>query len=288
MCIGEALWDSLPLGLFPGGAPFNVALHLHELRQHVAFVTRVGDDVLGHELIRRVQARDLPADYIQVDPELPTGFVQVTSTDPDAPEYDIREPAAWDAIELQQGLLEKADEAAALVFGSLAQRNATTRETIRTLLDTDAPGVFDVNLRPPYDSREVVECSLQKTAIVKLNEDELARLAEWFGIHGEGEDAMQELAERFGCRTVCVTKGARGAALLHEGTLYRHGGYRVETVDAVGAGDAFLAGLLIGLLAPDGSPGATLEYANLLGAYVATQSGATPSIDRHALERIRR
>jgi len=288
ICIGEVLWDSLPTGLFPGGAPFNVAVHLHHLDNNVKFVTRVGNDILGVEIVRRMRTFELPVDYVQMDDDLPTGFVLVESTDPDHPEYDIKEPAAWDAIELQPGLLEEAEDASAVVFGSLAQRNPTTRKTIHELLNTDAPGAFDVNLRPPYDKKDVVGPSLEKSVLVKLNDEELERLAGWFDIGGGYEESIRGLADRFDCRTVCVTRGSDGATLFHDGSFCEHDGYDVTTVDAVGAGDAFLAGLLTKLLDDDASPAEALEYANLLGAYVVTQSGATPSFSREGLERVKR
>ena len=287
ICIGEVLWDSLPTGLFPGGAPFNVAIHLHQLKNDVKFVTRVGNDILGVEIVRRMRTHGLPVDYVQMDDDLPTGFVLVESTDPDNPQYDIKEPAAWDEIELQPGLLEDAEETEAVVFGSLAQRNPTTRKTVHQLLDTGAPGAFDVNLRPPYDEKEVVEPSLEKSELVKLNDEELERLAQWFGIEGGYEESIRGLADRFDCRTICVTRGSDGATLFHEGSFHEHQGYDVTTVDAVGAGDAFLAGLLTKLLDEDSSPADALEYANVLGAYVVTCSGATPSVDSQGLERVR-
>ena len=285
ICVGEVLWDSLPAGLFPGGAPFNVAIHLHQVGEEVVTVSRVGDDVLGEEIIRRLHKRGLSAEFVQVDPGRPTGVVQVTTDERGEPTYDIREPAAWDAIEMSPGLKTRAGEAEAIVFGSLAQRNRTSRETIHALLEGGAPGVFDVNLRPPYDDRDVVCASLDRTEIVKMNEDELGRLGAWFGFEGEREEVMRALSEGFECPTVCVTRGERGAVLLHGARMVRHGGYRVETADAVGAGDAFLAGLLARL--GRGSPQEALDYACLLGAYVASQSGATPALDESELDRLR-
>ncbi|MEF8787809.1 MAG: carbohydrate kinase [Planctomycetota bacterium] len=287
ICVGEVLWDSLPAGLFPGGAPFNVAIHLHQVGREAAMVSRVGDDVLGEEVMRRLRERGLSAEFIQVDPQRPTGLVQVTTDESGEPSYDIREPAAWDAIEMEPALEKRAAEADAMVFGSLAQRNSTSRRTIRGLLDRGAPGVFDVNLRPPYDDRDVVEASLQKTRIVKMNEEELERLSGWFELGGGHEAAMRALSGEFDCPTVCVTRGERGAVLLHEDRLVEHGGYRVETEDAVGAGDAFLAGLLDRLLSRDASAADALDHACLLGAYVAGCSGATPAIDESVLDDIR-
>jgi len=287
LCIGEVLWDALPGGLFLGGAPFNVACHLNELGQLAAFASRVGDDLLGQEIIRRLKHRRISTDLLQTDSELPTGFVIVSLDTAGSPDFTIVEPSAWDRIECDSELLEHAERARAIVFGSLAQRNATTRATIERMMETDTTLVFDVNLRPPFDSREVVEKTLGGSHIVKLNDDELRRLAEWF--RWPAEMCLREMAARlsseFSCPTVCVTRGANGAALWHEEAWHEHPGFAVEVTDTVGSGDSFLAALLTGLFA-EVKPGQLLAYANAVGAYVATQSGATPVHDPDAIRRI--
>lgn len=276
LCVGEILWDALPDGLFLGGAPFNVACHLRALGEEVAFVSRVGDDVLGDEAMRRLRAYSLDTDLMQVDESLPTGFVRVDLDATGEPDYEIVEPAAWDAITLSDALRQRADEAAALVFGSLAQRADPSRRTIRALCATDALRVFDINLRPPYIDREVVERSLTSADVVKLNDHELRRLRSWFDLPSGAEAAMDELAATFKCSAVCVTWGGEGARLWKDGQCWSHPGYAAEVADTVGAGDAFLAALLSGIL--NDLDGATvLDRANQLGAYVASRSGALPS-----------
>ena len=222
---------------------------------------------------------------VQVDDTLPTGFVSVSVVADGIPSYDIEQPAAWDAIELAEGVFERAEAARAIVFGSLAQRSPGSRETIRRLWQADALQVFDVNLRPPFEDREVVRDSLAAADIVKLNEAELGRLAGWFGCPADARRAAEALAERFGCATVCVTRGAEGAALLREGRWTEHAGFAVEVRDTVGSGDAFLAALLAGLLSGD-DDGAVLGAANLLGAFVASRDGAVPPHDRAAMAAI--
>jgi fructokinase len=276
LCVGEVLWDSLPAGLFLGGAPFNVAGHLHTLGVSVAMVSRVGLDQLGAEALQRLARHGVGTDLVQLDPVLPTGFVSVAVDEDGIPAYDIVAPAAWDAIELRDGLLERAARAAAIVFGSLAQRHAVSRETIERLCAVDVPKVFDVNLRPPYDDEDVVRRSLPRADIVKLNEHELDQMAGWFDLPAGLRARTTALGDRFGCRTICVTRGGAGAAMLHAGRWTEHPGFRVEVKDTVGAGDAFLAALLAGLLAGHDDE-VTLRHANLLGAYVATQLGAIPA-----------
>ena len=276
LCVGEVLWDALPAGLFLGGAPFNVACHLRAAGLGTTMVSRVGSDLLGEEALRRLARYGVGTDLMQVDPSLPTGFVRVTVDDADNPAYEIVEPAAWDAIATSDALLRRARASRAVVFGSLAQRNAVTRGTIERLLETPALKAFDVNLRPPYDDRDIVGRSLARADVVKMNEGEMRRLAAWFDLPAEPRPMAAALAEKFDCGTVCITRGPEGAALWREGRWLEHPGFEVEVRDTVGAGDAFLAVLLSGLLA-GAEDQALLRHANLIGAYVVTQFGAVPA-----------
>jgi fructokinase len=276
LCVGEVLWDALPEGLFLGGAPFNVACHLRAAGAPVTMVSRIGDDRLGDEMLRRAARYGVGTDLVQTDPELPTGFVHVSVDSAGNPRYEILAPAAWDAIAATDALLDRAAKARAIVFGSLAQRSPISRDTIQRLWATDALMVFDVNLRPPFTDREIVRQSLGRADVVKLSDEELARVAEWFALRGTFRETVAALAETFACPAVCVTRGSEGAALWHDGKWTEHPGFKVEVRDTVGAGDAFLAVLLSGLLAGE-SDTALLQHANLIGAYVATQFGAVPA-----------
>jgi len=276
LCVGEILWDALPDGLFLGGAPFNVACHLRALGREAAFVSRVGDDRLGHEALRRMRARGLDPDLMQIDDSLPTGFVRVELGGTGEPDYEILEPVAWDAITATDPLRQRANHADALVYGSLAQRAATSRQTIQHLCRGEVVRVFDINLRPPHIDRAVVEQSLNVADVVKLNDDELDQLQGWFGLPDDPESAVPDLAQDFNCGTICVTRGGRGAWLWRNGQYWQHSGYEAEVADPVGAGDAFLAALLAGLLA-DRDGDVILDRANRLGAYVASHSGAFPA-----------
>jgi fructokinase len=280
LCVGEVLWDALPAGLFLGGAPFNVACHLRAAGVPVAMASRVGDDRLGEEVLRRAAQFGIATDLLQVDPELPTGFVRVTLDETGEASFDIVSPAAWDAIAPTPELLQRAADARAIVFGTLAQRAPVTRGTHQRLWDTEALLVFDANLRAPHDDPAVVRRSLEHADVVKVSARELRRVAEWFDLPPATDPAAERttaaaLAERFGCATVCVTRGGAGAALWRDGTWTEHRGFEVEVQDTVGAGDAFLAVLLSGLLS-GADARAALEHANLIGAYVATQRGAVP------------
>jgi fructokinase len=246
-------------------------------------VSRVGADRLGEEALRRAAWYGVDADLVQVDPTLPTGFVRVTLDPSGKADYEIVAPAAWDAIESSEPMLRRAARARAIVFGSLAQRAPVSRATIESLWDSGALLVFVANLRPPHDDREVVRRSLRHAAVVKVTDVELRRLASWFDLPLAGQPTVRTvgaLAETFGCHTVCVTRGPEGAALWRDGRWTESPGFQVEVRDTVGAGDAFLAVLLAGLLA-GAEDGALLQNAALIGAYVATQSGAVP-VDQSA------
>lgn len=276
LCVGEVLWDALPEGLFLGGAPFNVACHLRATGTPVAMVSRIGSDRLGDEVLRRAARYGVTTDLVQVDTERATGFVRVDIDPSGNPSYEILAPAAWDAIATSDALLRRAANARAIVFGTLAQRHATSRETIRKLWESDALIVFDVNLRAPFEDRDIVRESLRRADVVKLSGEELERVAEWFTLRGDFEAKTRALAAEFTCDVVCVTRGSEGAALLHDGNFTEHPGYQVEVKDTVGAGDAFLAVLLAGLLS-GATDSALLQQANLIGAYVTTQYGAVPA-----------
>jgi len=280
---GEVLWDALPRGLFLGGATFNVACHLHQMGRPVRFISRVGDDELGREIRRRMKRLGMADALVQTDPRLATGFVVVTLDEEGSPSFEILHPSAWDAIEATQDAREAVRGGAAFVFGTLGQRDPRSRATFRTLAADATFRVYDVNLRPPFDDRAIVEESLHLAHVVKMNQDELARITRWLGIVSGTQEGMRELGVRFELQTMCVTRGAHGAILLHQGELVEHGGFAVRVADAVGSGDAFLAVLLDSLLTADVSAAEMLRRANAAGAHVATQDGATPRFDAATL-----
>jgi fructokinase len=275
LCVGEILWDALPAGLFLGGAPFNVACHLSATGVQVAMVSRVGADRLGDEAVRRARDYGVATDLVQVDPHLPTGLVSATIDESGEAKYVIVDGVAWDAIQPHETLLARAENAVAIVFGSLAQRHATTRQTIERLWESRALMVFDLNLRPPHEDRDVIRRSLERADVVKVNSEELRQLASWFGLPSGDRESASALSRLFSCPVVCVTRGRGGAALWRDDTWTEHQGFEVEVRDTVGAGDAFLASLLAGLLA--GADNETLlKAANRAGADVAAQFGALP------------
>ncbi len=275
MCIGEVLWDSLPSGLYLGGAPLNVCYHLNQLNVPATITSKVGQDRLGKEAVHRIENMGISIDLVQYDEQHETGFVGVELTQSGDPDYSILEPVAWDYIEYTDQLEQVADNTSAIVFGSLGQRNTVSRETIQKLWHGDATLIFDVNLRKPFINREVISHSLEVADIVKLNENELNYLIEWYSLSGGPPSAVEELTEKFNCSTICITKGANGSMLFRDGLWFEHAGFPVKAKDVVGAGDAFLASLLHGII--EGKSGKEmLACANATGSLIAQKDGATP------------
>jgi fructokinase len=278
ICFGEVLWDSLPRGLFPGGAPINVAYHLQQLGARPIPVTAVGRDQRGEELLRRIQSWGVDTSGVSVNPSKSTGLARVTVVGGN-PTFEIVEDVAWDWIKLPPAVLESAQQSGAVVFGTLAERAKHNRQQLSTLLDLcpTALKVFDVNLRPPYDSTELVWSLARRAGLIKLNDHELSLLSNVPFQPPELADAARLLAKRAGVGRVCVTAGGVGAGLLLDDDWHWEAAKPVPVRDTVGAGDAFLAALLYGLLQGGNAPAEILRRASRLGEFVVTQDGATPA-----------
>jgi len=282
ICFGEILWDFLPAGLFPGGAPFNVAYHLKQLGLEPHLVSAVCRDRLGEELVRRLRHWGLRLDGLTWHTGLPTGYVTATvGTDGNA-SYDIATGVAWDQIVVTPDTLQAATTADAIIFGSLAQRSPQNRAALDRLLAVIPPAalrVFDVNLRPPFDDLGLVRDLASRATILKLNDDEAARLC---GSQeppaGHEEDLARDLAARFGNAAVVITCGARGAGLWRGERWLWVPGQPIQVKDTVGAGDSFVAALLSGLLAGH-DDAVILAQACRIGEWVASHDGATPAYD---------
>ena len=277
LCFGEILWDRLPSGSKPGGAPMNVALHLQRFGLSPSFASRVGDDEAGRELIAFLKENHMKTGLVQKGKTLPTSEVIVTLDKSGNASYRICEPVAWDNIALTRKLTDRAESAGIIVFGSLAARNDITRHTLLNLLNTAAFRIFDVNLRPPYDHQETVELLLSRSDFAKMNDHELSALAKWLKLTWYDEkSAMEKIADHFGLTGVCVTRGEKGAALLLGGEYNEHPGFSVTVKDTVGSGDAFLAALIFSFTR-NKMPNECLELACAAGSLVASRDGATPS-----------
>lgn len=286
ICFGEVLWDMLPTGAKPGGALLNVAIHLKRQGQNPTLISKIGDDKNGENLLDFLQKSSVKTDSIQKDNKLPTSKVLVHLDEHKNASYEICEPVAWDNIQLNESDEIAASRADLIIYGSLALRNETSRATLFQLLKSSkATHLLDVNLRPPFDKQETVKELLHKSDFIKLNDDELLIVASWNNKTGNEIELIKWLAKFYNCKTVCVTRGANGAVLFIENKFYEHPGFKVVTVDTIGAGDSFLASLVVSL-SKNIHPQNALENACATGAFIASQKGAVPEYSEIEIEKI--
>jgi len=288
--LGELLWDIFPEGRQLGGAPANFAYMTSLLGDEGIVASRVGGDELGEEAKRRLQHLGLNTFYIQLDSTYRTGIGQVEVDTKGQPTFQFAQPVAWDAFEWTPAWQSLAQKADAVCFGSLAQRSAQSKQTISSFMKTIRPEttrVFDVNLRQPFYSAQILADSAKQADIIKLNNDELPTVVQLLGFpfHDE-ESAAQWLLNTFHIKLVCITRGAKGSLLVTEYAKHEHSGVRVQVADTVGSGDAFTAALVYHYLRRD-SLATMNEAANRMGSWVASQTGATPAPDEARLELIR-
>tara|TARA_B110000046_G_scaffold44909_1_gene49906 strand:+ start:4308 stop:5195 length:888 start_codon:yes stop_codon:yes gene_type:complete len=282
ICFGEVLWDIFPGGKMLGGAPFNVASSIHGLGGNVQLISRVGKDSLGSEILENIKSEGFSIKFIQSDDLYPTGKVFITLDKDGNAEYEILEDAAWDFIENNTAIIKAVSEANAFIFGSLVLRSAS-KVTLDTLINHSKFSVFDLNLRPPFYTIETLTQLMIKTNMLKFNDDEIYEIAKALGSPYHSLDQhIVYLAAKTNTPVICVTKGMYGAVLYHHGDWFYNSGYRIEVKDTVGAGDSFLATLVLGLLHGN-SLQSTLNNACGMGALVASSKGANPSITREEL-----
>lgn len=278
VCFGEVLWDIMPTGDVPGGAPMNVAYHLNKLGKNPALITKIGIDDKGKELVDIFSSSGVCTDFFQLDYQYETGKVFANPNEHNEVVYDIVKPSAWDFIAWEDVFTNLVSDAEYFVFGSLAARNKESKNTLLKLLEVAKIKVLDINLRAPHYNRRIVEELLKKADFVKMNLAELELITGWFSNHTSTEDRMKSVREKFKIENMVVTMGGDGALLYMNGNISRHNGFKVNVVDTVGSGDAFLAGLLCKLLENTSSNDA-LTFASGLGALIATKRGACPQYD---------
>ncbi|WP_432709026.1 carbohydrate kinase family protein [Pedobacter sp.] len=286
VCFGEVLWDNLPDGRKPGGAPMNVAYHLHQLGVDSQLISRVGKDSSGEDLIGFMKEISLPVNGIQIDEVYDTSVVQAT-VDPETQEvsYEIVFPVAWDFINWLPEFEPLLDEADAFVFGSLSARNTVSRETLYKMLEYGSYHIFDVNLRAPHFETDVIDHLLKKANMVKLNSSELMQIAGWYNGNCRTEiDAIDTLFNRFKMEEMVITKGSKGATYYTPNYRYDYPAYPAIVADTIGSGDSFLAAFLAMKLSND-SIEATLDYAVAMGAFITAKPGACPPYSKYDFSR---
>lgn len=277
--LGEVLWDILPERMHLGGAPANFAYITTLMGDQGIVASCVGEDSRGVEALRCMEELGLNIDHVQTDRAHPTGTVNVKVDDNGMPQYEIAHPVAWDFLEWTLDWHRLAEKADAVCFGSLAQRSEQSRATIRRFVGAASPDtakIFDVNLRQSYYSPDVLAESMKVADIVKLNDEELPKIMSLSNLpHKDERSSAQRLIDVYELKLVCVTRGGRGSLLVTGANSNEHPGFQVKVADTIGAGDAFAAALVHEYLRR-ASLDVINELANLVGAWVSTQVGATP------------
>ena len=288
--LGELIWDIFPEGRRLGGAPSNFAYLSRLLGAEAAVASRVGRDALGAEALEKLSRAGVSTRHIQSDDSHPTGTVGVVIGEGGEARFIVNENSAWDYLEWTREWEGLAASAGVVCFGTLGQRHPAARETVARFLAAtrpDALRLFDVNLRHSFFTPEMLARSLALSTVVKLNEDELTSAAGMLSLNASGARATAEaLLRRFDLELVAVTRGGRGSLLVsRDGEADEHPGFTVRVADTIGCGDAFAAALAHCLRR--GAPLAlSNEVANRVGAWVATQHGATPEADPATVARL--
>lgn len=277
--MGEALWDVLPEGKKIGGAPANFAYHVSQFGLPSCVVSAVGDDALGKEIIENFTSKGL--NQLIAEVPYPTGTVQVEIDQAGVPQYEIKENVAWDNIPYTAHLKSLAEKTKAVCFGSLAQRNVVSRNTINRFLDAmphneDNLIVFDVNLRQGFYNKEILCNSMKRCNILKINDEELVTISRMFGYPGiDLQDKCWILLGKYNLKMLILTCGINGSYVFTPGNVSFHPTPKVEVADTVGAGDSFTAAFISSIL-----KGKSVSEAHSLAvqtsAYVCTKKGAMP------------
>jgi fructokinase len=277
--IGELLWDVFPDRKKAGGAPVNFVYHATQMGADGCAVSAVGNDVSGTEMIQALEENRIRSCIEKV--EYPTGSVFVALNN-GSPSYTITEGVAWDYLPLTQQAVDLVKKADAVCFGTLAQRSPVSRNTVKTLLEYASGNAllfFDVNLRQHYYSKELIEESLQKANVFKLNDEELVVLRAMFGLEGSDGDACRMMMEKYSLRYLILTAGSVASTVCSPSETSVIPTPEVTVADTVGAGDAFSGAFVYSVLA-----GKSLQEAHRkavdTAAFVCTRQGAWPPYDK--------
>lgn len=287
--IGEALWDILPEGKKLGGAPANFAYHVSQFGLKSVVVSAVGEDTLGREILASLAEKKLNMLIEKV--QYPTGTVHVELDNNGVPCYDIKENVAWDNIPFTDKLKLIGEQTMAVCFGSLAQRNVVSRETINAFLslipnEKGIYKVFDINLRQGFYTKEILCRSMEQCNILKINDEELVTVNRLFGYPGiDLQDKCWILLGKYNLEMLILTCGVNGSYVFTPGNVSFVETPRVEVADTVGAGDSFTAAFISALLMKK-SVREAHQFAVNVSAYVCTQNGAMPKLPAEYISRI--
>lgn len=278
LCYGEILWDVLPDGPQPGGAPLNVAYHLNKMGLSTSIISKIGNDSNGERLVNLMDAWGINLQFLQVDTAYPTSEV-LAKMNGNEVTYEIVFPVAWDFIAKNNNIQSVINSTTYFVYGSLASRHETSRATLFKLLETDAIKVFDINLRPPFMERDLLTILLEKADIVKLNQAELELVQIIFGGPLSTESSQVKfIQDRFNVGEVIITKGEFGASYYTKQRGFHLWGNEVKVKDTIGSGDSFLAAFIANHYLKL-QPEIILKNAIAMGAFIATKKGGCPDYE---------
>jgi fructokinase len=276
ICFGEILWDVLPDGPQPGGAPLNVAYHLNKMGVPTSLVSKIGNDEDGKKLTQLLDNWGIKKHLLQIDEEYPTSQVIAKMNNGNEVSYEILYPVAWDFINYSATIKKQLQPSTYFIYGSLASRNETTRKTLFEILESDVIKVLDINMRPPYIGKDLLGDLLEKANIVKFNQAELEMVQLLFGSSSYNEAAqVRFIQDRFNIPEVIITKGEFGASYYIDDKAFHVWGSEVKVVDTIGSGDSFLAAFLAGHYLHE-EPPVILKNAIAMGGFIATRKGGCP------------
>ena len=280
--LGEILWDVFPERKVLGGAPANFAYHISQFGFQGHAVSAIGKDLLGKEILASLEKKQL--NYLIEQTDFPTGEVKVKLDNWGVPQYEICEGVAWDNIPFTPAMENLAKQTQVVCFGSLAQRHEVSRNTIHAFLDTmpkDSLKIFDINLRLNYYTKEIVENSLKKADILKINDAEVVKIAQLFGWNASEKEICKQLLEKYQLDILILTKGTEGSWVLTPKEESFLPTPKITIADTVGAGDSFTAAFIASHL-HGRCLVASHQLAVEVSAYVCQQHGAMPRLaDAH-------
>lgn len=275
---GEILWDKLPSGKEPGGAPLNFAYRLNSFQNSLSIISKVGDDLLGKELTAFLKKNKLETEHIQISKIYKTGEVNVSIDKNGIADYNILNPVAWDDINYNTKIEKLVKNCSIFVFGSLINRNETSRDTLKELLKIAPFKLFDVNLRSPYYNLNLIEELMVSSDFIKFNLEEITEIS---SIYNKKKISLESMIKTISKETktneICVTMGEKGACYYTNNSFYFQDGFKIKVLDTIGAGDSFLATLIQGIL-NNAKPEEVLKKACAVAAIVASKKGATSKV----------
>jgi fructokinase len=278
--IGEILFDVYPEEKKLGGAPFNFFYHFNKLTGNGNFISRIGNDINGRNILEFLYTNGISDEYIQIDEKHPTGKVEVKLDENKVPEFQIAPNSAYEYIGYTESVADLLENNTDMLYhGSLAQKGEISLDTMNRIFLAGIKRFCDLNLRQHYYSKELIDSNLNDCSVVKLNEDELEIIIDYMDVgSGSIEDKAKVVKDRYNIELLCITLGSRGSIIVSDKTTHNYAAEAIDVVDTVGAGDAYSSVLCIGYLL-NWDIGRINEVSSEFAAAVCGISGAIPADD---------